>query len=66
MQHGDGMELQPTSVAFDRVDKPVAEARGDHNALPGAPRDSRTRRMPGPVPVLRVPLPEQSDQGGPR
>ena len=104
LQVGGAIGLAALStVAFDRVDKLMAEARGDHDALPGAltegfqlalylgaglaalaavitllalsdrggraPARSATRaarRRPDPAPRPRLPLPQQSQQGGPR
>jgi EmrB/QacA subfamily drug resistance transporter len=99
LQVGGALGLAALStVAFDRIDKLMVEARGNHDALPGALTEgfqlalylgaglaalaavitllalggrggqasARPARRPDPTPVLRVPLTEQSDQGGPR
>jgi hypothetical protein len=104
LQVGGALGLAALStLAFDRVDKLMAEANGNHAALPGALTDGfqlglslgaglaalaavitllalsgrggegiarrasdTPGRRPGRTPVLRMPLPEQSDAGGPR
>jgi EmrB/QacA subfamily drug resistance transporter len=105
MQVGGALGLAVLStLAFERVDDAMAEARGNHDALPGAltegfelalylgaglaalgaviallaltgratpevaahERTGASRRTAVRTPVLRMPLPEQPDQGGPR
>jgi hypothetical protein len=104
LQVGGALGLAALStLAFERVDDAMADAHGDHVAMPSAltegfelglylgaglaalaavitmlalsgrgsqaPAPPSTRppgRRPDLTPVLRVPLPEQSDQGGPR
>jgi EmrB/QacA subfamily drug resistance transporter len=105
MQVGGALGLAVLStLAFERVDDAMAEARGNPDALPGALTEGfelalylgaglaalgalvallaltgratpegaahetsgASGRKPLRTPVLRVPLPEQPDQGGPR
>jgi EmrB/QacA subfamily drug resistance transporter len=96
LQVGGALGLAALStVAFDRVEQNLADAQGNHAALPGAltdgfqlalylgaglaalgavvtllaiarPGTRAAGRTPDPRAVLRVPLPERPDVGGPR